>query len=216
MLRQITSQDVRIHAILVERNPLVADALRRCLQQSAACSILDEQMFMQRHAEIARPVFIIDDNVSIPSLLLHLRAICRRFPQSKRVVLAETFSVEDIFSFLLEGAQGFVTYKRVPNEINNCLSAVASGRLWLARKQLEEVCFHLQSVWASTHDSALRFTRRQKEIIDLLRRRLSNKEIASQLRISQNTVKFHIGKVFTKVGVRNRESITEVLKMTGT
>lgn len=216
MLRQVWPEDRKLDVVLVERNPLVADALRRRLERSPGCNILSESMVAQQPVDAIQPIFIVDDNVSVPSLLHRLRVICHRFPQSKRIALTEMFLTEDIFSLLLEGVHGFVTYRRVPDEIHQCLAAVSSGRLWLARKQLEEVCFYLQSVWASKSDNALRFTKRQKEIIDLLRRRLSNKEIASYLCISHNTVKFHIGKVFTKLGVRDRQSINEILKMTGT
>jgi len=57
-------------------------------------------------------------------------------------------------------------------------------------------------------------TRREKHILDLVQRRLSNKEISSILGIGESTVKFHLGNIFLKLGVRDRQAIQEAAEDT--
>ena len=51
-------------------------------------------------------------------------------------------------------------------------------------------------------------TPREQEVLDFLLRRLSNKEIASILRISERTIKFHVGNIFHKLHVTSRQELS--------
>jgi DNA-binding CsgD family transcriptional regulator len=73
----------------------------------------------------------------------------------------------------------------------------------------------LSSAFASREPSKRgALTPREEEIVGLLLRRLSNKEIASALGISERTVRFHLQSIFDKVGVRDRHSVIEVARAT--
>jgi DNA-binding NarL/FixJ family response regulator len=159
-------------------------------------------------------VFVIDE--PCPTAHQALRMVSQRFPESKRIILGHHFEVAELFSFILEGAHGFLTYQEVKRKLGRAITMVSQGRLWLQPGKSEEICLYLQETWRAKNHAYLRFTKRQKQIIDLLHHKLSNKEIASQLCISENTVKFHLGKVFSKVGTRSRESVPDLLKLTGT
>jgi DNA-binding NarL/FixJ family response regulator len=56
------------------------------------------------------------------------------------------------------------------------------------------------------------FTPAEQRILGLLQLRLSNKEAAAKMGISERTVKFHVGNIFTKVGVHDRYSLLDILK----
>lgn len=55
------------------------------------------------------------------------------------------------------------------------------------------------------------FSKREREIIDCLRLRMSNKEIADTTSISKNTVKFHLKKIFGKLGIQRRSEVFDVI-----
>jgi DNA-binding NarL/FixJ family response regulator len=210
----------RIKVVLVERNPLLANALQQSLRAHFCSYItriqIPDEASLQKLSFNGSdlPVFVVDEPYS--TIYQMLRLVAHRFPDSKRIVLGHGFEVSQLFSLILEGAHGFLTYQEVKRKLVRAILMVARGGLCLQPGKSEEVCLYLQQIWRSNNYSYLKFTRRQKQVIDLLHHKLSNKEIASQLCISENTVKFHLGKVFSKVGTRSRDSVPQLLKLTGT
>jgi LuxR family maltose regulon positive regulatory protein len=63
---------------------------------------------------------------------------------------------------------------------------------------------------AARSDRVEGFTWRERRIIELVKRRLSNKEISAILGVSEGTVKFHLSNIFAKLGVRDRHHMIEV------
>jgi DNA-binding NarL/FixJ family response regulator len=220
MIWLVNMADARIKVVLLERNPLISKVLQQSLR--AHFSSIKFQVTLANGVELQKLafsaleqlVFVIDE----PSLTTYqmLRIISQRFPESRRIILGHHFEVPQLFSLILEGAHGFLTYEEVKQKLGRVITAISQGHLWLQPGKSEDVCLYLQEMWQSKGRTHLKFTKRQKQIIDLVNHKLSNKEIASQLCISENTVKFHLGKVFSKVGTRSRESVPDLLKLTGT
>jgi DNA-binding NarL/FixJ family response regulator len=210
----------RIRVVLLERNPLISKILRESLRGHFASTIsyttVAHESEFQKLSFIGseRVVFVIDEPCSTAYQIL--RIISHRFPESRRIILGHSFEVPQLFSLILEGVHGFLTYQEVRQKLARVIGTICQQRLWLPPGKAESVCQYLQQTWQSKSGTNLRFTKRQKQIIDLVNHKLSNKEIASQLCISENTVKFHLGKVFSKVGARSRESVPNLLKLTGT
>lgn len=204
----------RTKIVLIEANPLVAAGVCNSLAKHIDCAVLSRSTLNDQVASSAS-LFIIDEATAGTSLYRLINLICQWAPDHRCVLLGERFTIERIFSLMAAGIRGFLTYGRVSKDVNRCIECVLDGRLWLDRHQLEQVCLYMQHLWSKKH-SALRFTRRQQQVVDLLQRRLSNKQIAAQLEISENTVKFHIGKLFMKMGVHTRHSIKDALEPTGT
>lgn len=91
------------------------------------------------------------------------------------------------------------------NRIWRAVRQVAAGQLWfppqaVIRWMQADVALHVGA-------EAMRITGREREVTELLVRRLSNKEIASVLRISERTVKFHVGNVLAKLHVTSRQEL---------
>lgn len=210
MPQQLVPLKTKPTVILIERNPLVAKVLRRALRPPTSCKILRTSNAPGHICDVAS-VFVIDHSGPTEAVYGSLRDIAKRFPDSKRVLLGEKFEVEILFAMLHEGVHGFMTYLRAPQQINQCIASVIDGHLWLSRAQLEQVCIYMQTCADANRHVQSHFTGRQKQIIELVQRRLSNKEIASELHISENTVKFHLAKVFVKAGAHGRESLNNLV-----
>jgi DNA-binding NarL/FixJ family response regulator len=219
LIPQIQLPARKARVVVVEKNPIIATALKESLSHHSIAAVFSGgkdfgQALMIPQGSV--PVFIIDEDCCSASIYQYLKILSDRLPESKRLILGEEFSTEQIFSLLLEGAHGFVRYNYVRKELDQSIDAVLGGRLWVHSSTLEQVCLYMQKVWHSSNQHCFKFTQRQKQVLDLVQRKMSNKQIASQLSISENTVKFHLGKIFCKVGTRTRESIHEVLSFTGT
>ena len=88
-----------------------------------------------------------------------------------------------------------------PEELAIAVSAAAQGLILLHKPLTDRL---LQEPAASVEELSEPLTAREREVLDLLGRGLSNKLIARELHISEHTVKFHISSLYAKLGVNNR------------
>ena len=152
-------------------------------------------------------IIVIDDRTLSPERRSFLRNLRARFLGAKFLVLSEHppdgRTCERLRSF-----DGFVLYADAAKTLSRALGALAQDRLWLPRKCLE----HLVRVreHGAGHSELPRLTTRENQVFRLLGDRLSNKEIANRLDVTERTVKFHLGKIFDKLGVHNRHAATEL------
>jgi len=87
------------------------------------------------------------------------------------------------------------------------ISVVAQGHLWIRREVLNLYIQRANSILRSTSISDEKFTRREQQILELLRLELSNRTIAQRLAISERTIKFHISNILRKMNVADRREL---------
>ena len=91
-------------------------------------------------------------------------------------------------------------------ELVHCIREAAAGRRWLSSTIADAVAKHRQPA-RSFKELRAKLTVREQEIIGLVSRGLSNKEIARKLDLSEGTVKIHLHNIFKKVSVSNRTAL---------
>jgi DNA-binding NarL/FixJ family response regulator len=204
---------------IITSNHLIAGALMHSANPDITAEIIAHDQLQNSGAATMRDsessIFLLDER-SIPGWTHHcLRFISCRFPLSRKIILGEAFATEHAFSWLLEGIHGFLRYNDVEGELNKAMHAVIDGHLWIKSEEMEKICIYMQRMWKTNKQTTFNFTHRQKQVIDMVQRKMSNKEIASYLGISENTVKFHLAKIFSKLGTRSRSSVAEILRFSG-
>lgn len=127
-------------------------------------------------------------------------------PQLKVIVMGAENDEETIISAIGAGAKGYLEETATPEQVLMCIDVVASGSIWAPRKVLsafvDRMLNPVENRPVPRHN--LSFTRREEEILELLRAARSNREIATTLGIEERTVKSHIAKLMRKAGVENR------------
>jgi DNA-binding NarL/FixJ family response regulator len=132
-----------------------------------------------------------------------------RNTESRVLVLAESFSESIAFPLLRLGVNGLLTYSEMALRLPWALAEVSQGGYWVPRALLsrfvETVLANAASKTPPADVGAL--TRREQEVMTSLLNNSSNKEIATRLRISERTAKFHVSNVLAKYGVRRRADL---------
>lgn len=126
-----------------------------------------------------------------------------------RVIMLTTFDDDElIFESLKVGAAGFLLKDVEPDDLRKAIRVVAAGDALLApavtRRLLETFADSLNTGRAELLDG---LTEREKEILVLVAEGMSNSEIAEELYLSPATVKTHVNRTMTKLGVHDRAGL---------
>ena len=115
----------------------------------------------------------------------------------------------EIARFLRAGFSGFITYDEALHSLAHAIKAIAEERVW-ASPEVMRIYMNLTSRRTMSQEAGVEtLTIRENQVLELLRRRCSNKEMANLLRISESTVKFHVSNVLMKLNVNDRRDLTD-------
>jgi DNA-binding NarL/FixJ family response regulator len=163
-----------------------------------------------RSARELRPdVVLMDVRMPVLDGLAAAQQIIRDNPgeDGPRVLMLTTFDIDDyVYSALRCGASGFLLKDAPLADLVNAVRVVASGNALFApsvtRRLIAE--FARRGPGARIRPDLARLTTREREVLRLIAKGLSNTEIADVLTIVEQTVKTHVSRVLTKLGLRDR------------
>jgi DNA-binding NarL/FixJ family response regulator len=120
-----------------------------------------------------------------------------------------TFDLDEyVFGAVRAGASGFLLKDAPPEDLVDAIRVVARGDALLApavtRRFLEAFAAGGGGLTTSEPDELAQLTDREREVLVLMARGLSNAEIADELVLGETTVKTHVGRVLAKLGLRDR------------
>ncbi|MEW2396273.1 response regulator transcription factor [Streptomyces sp. NPDC046862] len=148
------------------------------------------------------------------------RRICSD-PNPPKVLILTTFDLDEYaFSGLKAGASGFMLKDVPPGELLTAIRSVHSGDAVVApsttRRLLDRFAPMLPGTGQQPQRKELeRLTDREREVMVLVAQGLSNGEIAARLVLSEATVKTHVGRILTKLELRDRVQVVVLAYETG-
>jgi DNA-binding NarL/FixJ family response regulator len=200
---------------LLAENRLLREALIRLLGKRSEVRVVGANSYSpQVHHEIiaARPqILLLDSNGLVFSNATFIGTL-RSAIKNLRIVMVDMDPDENLFlGAIRAGVVGYVLKDATALEVASTISAVATGQavcppslcLTLFRCIAQQVPATRTIPWSSE----LGLSRRETEMVELLRLRLTNKEMALRLSLSEQTVKNHVHHILRKVGAPNRFSI---------
>lgn len=206
----MAADEARIRVLLVDDQDLVRSGLRRILRRKdgfdivAECADGDE---VPTAVAGARPdVVVMDLRMKRVSGMAATRRLAATTDPPPVLVLT-TFRDEELLSEALRaGAAGFVLKDSPAEELIRAVRIVAAGEAVLDPAITARVLDTYRTAAEPTETSASleRLTARERAVLGLIGRGLSNDEIAAELVISVVTVKSHVGNIFHKLDVRDR------------
>jgi len=132
-------------------------------------------------------------------------------PVPVRVLILTTFDLDRyVFAALRAGASGFLLKDTPPNDLLAAIRVIADGEALLSPRVTRRLVAEFAKRPAVAVEAAHRLdgvTEREREVLVLIARGLSNTEIAAELYLSIATVKSHVGRLLTKLGARDRAQL---------
>ena len=207
----MTAPPVRVRVLIVEDDALMRAGLRGVLDGDPAIEVVGEAgdgRDAVHRTRLLRPDIVLMD-IRMPERdgIAATRDVLAAFPHVKVVILT-TFEQDDyIFGALSAGASGFLLKRTKPEELIAAIHTVAAGESLLSPSVTSRVIARMarQPAPDTTRDARLdELTPRERQVLELVARGLSNAEIAATLVIEESTVKTHTKRILAKLGIRDR------------
>lgn len=214
--------DARAAVFLLAQNCLLREALSRILSNKndivmvGCCALTEESL--SDVVNSAPDVLVVD---SFGSSLAHMelvREMQQKLTQLKILMIGMDVDPQHFLQAVRGGAMGYLARDASALEVVGAIRTVASGGavcsatlcaflFRFAAQQYQMPSFHVRK--------CLGLTNREQQVVGLISRGLTNKEIAGQLQLSENTVRNHIHRMLRKVGVTHRLAVVDACRMEG-
>ena len=205
-----------ISVAIVEDNETVRQTLNELIEATpgfhCVCTCATGKEALVEIPRAKPDVVLMDIHLPGESGIVCTARLKERLPDLQVIILTVYKDIELIFQALKAGASGYLL-KRAPTEdILRALKEVRSGGAPMTGEIARLIVQSFQT--PSTRGSDMQgLTRRELEILELLAEGISNKEIATRIGISFETVRTHLGHIYEKLHVQGRtEAVTRFLK----
>jgi DNA-binding NarL/FixJ family response regulator len=201
-----------ITLLLVDDEPLVRKGFRAILEAEPGLRVVGEASDgdeVESQVDLLRPDVVLMD-VRMPRMdgLEATARLVARGARSPRVLILTTFESDDfVYEALRIGADGFVLKRVEPEELVRAIETVARSDVLLYPAAIRRLATsHPAGAAPATGDAlaAAGLSERERDVLRLVARGLSNGEIAAELVVSVETVKSHVASLLAKLGVRDR------------
>jgi DNA-binding NarL/FixJ family response regulator len=162
-------------------------------------------------------VILVEAVADFPGALSTIRALLKADFEARAVVLGSETDDAALYEAVSAGAVGFLAHDASAATVGATLSGVANGELGLSRtaslhmlqllRQSQQT--HIELVGSLAND---KFTQREREVFELVRRGMRSREIGNRLSIAEATVYKHIQNILDKLQVRSRTEAVYVFE----
>lgn len=210
----------RIRVLIVDDHALFRRGLAEVLSEEEDVEIVaqaeDGAEAIKKAMDLEPDVIVMDLNMRGLGGIETTSYLLQQRPSSNVLVLTVSEHSADLFRALTVGARGYVLKSAAPQEIVDALRQVNQGWVVVSPAMAPHLISELGQVGGPIDGAAAgaaadhsgtetRLTPREEEVLHQLSRRLSNAEIASELVLSENTVKTHIKNILSKLHLKGRD-----------
>jgi len=201
-----------IRIVVADDHPLIRAGVKNMLRVEDGFEVVGEAEdgddAITQTLELEPDILLLD--LAMPRLpgLEAMRAIMTKSPRVKIVMLTGTITTQQIIEALQIGARGILLKDSMAGDLSQALRAVLSGDYWIGGERVANLLKALHELMAQAAAIPERktygLTPRELEVVGCIVEGCSNRDIAKQFTISEETVKRHLSNVFDKTGVSTR------------
>ena len=188
-----------IRVLLVDDHFVVRIGLAAIVNSESDMGVVGEasngQQAVEMFSELSPDIVLMDLRMPVMGGVEATTTILRRHPLARILVLTTYDGDEDIYRALQAGARAYLLKDTPREELLRAIRAVCAGQRYIPA-----------AIASRLADSMPRsdLTSREMEVLNLIVKGFSNKEIAAALGITEGTVKIHVNNIFSKLGVSDR------------
>lgn len=193
------SQSTNIRVLIVDDHSLVTEGLANIINYDPEMTVVaqaeDGQQAIARYREYQPDITLMDLRMPGMRGVEAIAAICAEFESARIIVLTTYDGDEDIYRGLRAGAQGYLLKDAKPTELLNAIRMVHSGQQYVSSHVASKLVERM-------HNPVL--SERELEVLRSMAKGLSNQDIGTALNIGESTVKSHVTRILSKLGVSDR------------
>jgi DNA-binding NarL/FixJ family response regulator len=202
----------RTSLILVEDNRLLRQGLAAMVSRHedlhVVAAIGDRDNVLQKVQQLMPQIVLLDLGLRSQNSLRLVDSIRKAHPDVKLIVMDLLPAEADVIEFVKAGVSGFLTKDATFDEFLKTIRLVADGTKVLPPSLTSSLFSEIARLAARRENtlvsSAMRLTKREREIMRLIADGQSNKEIAQELNVATFTVKSHVHNILEKLALRTR------------
>ena len=193
-----------MHAILLVDEHSVYRRGMRALIEDAALARVVESASLRSEVNGIFDLLLIDFSCIDQHSAQHLQIARARNPKMRLAVMSLSAARSDVLSCLSAGFHGYLHKTQRESDLLQAITDLLSGRIYVPQWMAERQDANVETISASLELESLNLTPRQREVLPLLARGMSAKEIARALNIAVGTTKIHTAALLHALGARNR------------
>jgi DNA-binding NarL/FixJ family response regulator len=216
----MTAKLAKIRVLLIEDNRFLREGITDILHSHGAFTVdarADGDVSTGQMEGVLPPdVVLLDLGLEREHSLKLVMVLRERFPESRVVAMDILPDQDDIVQFVKAGGCGFILKNAPVEDYVKTIQAVASGATILpsvlTKSLFTQIVESVLKSGTGVPDHATQLTKREREVVDLISKGMSNKEIAQELHIATFTVKSHVHKVLEKLELTTRLQIAAFVR----
>ncbi|KAM3093049.1 response regulator [Phormidesmis sp. 146-12] len=202
------SQSVVIRILIVDDHSIVRQGLAAMIENELDMTVVgqagDGQEAIDQYRQHQPDITLMDLRMPQMSGVDATLAICAEFARARIIILTTYDGDEDIYRGLHAGAKGYLLKDAEPDALLNAIHIVHSGQQYIPPEVAAKLVQRMKNP---------ELTQREQEIVHLMADGLNNHDIGAALNITESTVKFHINRILSKLGVSDRtQAVVKALK----
>jgi DNA-binding NarL/FixJ family response regulator len=210
--------------MVIDDNRLVREALLALLDEQPDLKVVataeDRATGLRQVQELTPHIVLVDAALDNGDSFSFVEILRKAAPEAKVIVMDLLPAPEDVIDFVKAGANGFIMKDATIEDLVSTIRSVALGADVVPPALTGTLLSHIAQQAAAVRHvpgaaDAVRMTKREKEIMNLIAEGMSNKEIAQRLSIATYTVKSHVHNILEKLALHSRLQIAAYTHKTG-
>ena len=202
------SQSAAFRVLIVDDHAIVRQGLAAMIENEPDMTVVgqagDGQEAIKQYRQLQPDVTLMDLQMPQMNGADATLAICAEFAHARMIILTTYDGDEDIYRALRAGAKGYLLKDAEPEALLKAIQLVHSGQQYIPSEVAAKLVQRLNIPELSD---------REQEVVRQMARGLSNHDIGAALNITESTVKFHINRILSKLGVSDRtQAVITALK----